>query len=68
MSQFAMYQLDFVLLNILNNINNCAATHSMESEAVRPVNEWINDHAVTPKNVNAEGNGATNWIPMSAFT
>jgi len=40
----------------------------MESEAVRPLNEWINDHAVTPKNVNAEGNGTTNWIPMSAIT
>lgn len=68
MSQFAMYQLEFVLLNILQNINYCAATHSMESEAVRPLNEWINDHAVTPKNVNAEGNGTTNWIPMSAIT
>jgi hypothetical protein len=68
MSHFAMYQLEFVSLHILKNIKYCAATHSMESEAVRPVNEWINDHAVTPKNVNVEGNGTTNWIHMSAFT
>jgi len=37
------------LVNIIKNVNYCVATHSMESEAHRPVNEWINDHAMTPK-------------------